>query len=399
MTLALEEQAQAVGATSSTVAAWAAELTSARSGLALAGVWLGPAADAAAEALDELDTDARVAEETHTRAADALRRCAADLEHAAALQRRAEALHAQDQEEQSAAARARAVLRAATTVGPPLPPYSWDDASALAVASRRLSAEAEELAQAALRRAATELDGLRPRGRRLSLGGQLLGVGRGAWTTVTDTARMLELVHPRDPRSWWRDFTATERGLLESARHPLGAVESFAGVDQLRDGAYGEWLGGLLAGAVIPGGRGGRLGGRGGGGAIRLVDRGGPVRIRPGLRLPAAYPAHIADLEPARRTHILDGDGPTSGGHRAGTGKPGKTEFPASWSDDDIIDRVMQTAMRPDRVLTQEGRGTLLAVATHHGVRIEVAVTPDGRVVTAYPTPGGAGVIDSLRRR
>jgi len=29
-----------------------------------------------------------------------------------------------------------------------------------------------------------------------------------------------------------------------------------------------------------------------------------------------------------RRTHILDGD-ETGGGHRHGTGKPGKTEFPA----------------------------------------------------------------------
>ena len=32
------------------------------------------------------------------------------------------------------------------------------------------------------------------------------------------------------------------------------------------------------------------------------------------------------------KRHILDGDG-TGGGHKAGTGKPGKSEFPKDWSD------------------------------------------------------------------
>lgn len=38
-----------------------------------------------------------------------------------------------------------------------------------------------------------------------------------------------------------------------------------------------------------------------------------------------------------RARHILDGEG-RSGGHRYGTGTPGKTEFPAGWSDDDILE-------------------------------------------------------------
>ena len=47
----------------------------------------------------------------------------------------------------------------------------------------------------------------------------------------------------------------------------------------------------------------------------------------------------LVDLvSPSRRHHILDGEvrpnGTYGGGHRAGTGYPGKSEFPARWSDD-----------------------------------------------------------------
>jgi hypothetical protein len=41
-------------------------------------------------------------------------------------------------------------------------------------------------------------------------------------------------------------------------------------------------------------------------------------------------------IDAARRRHILDGDG-VNGGHRPGTGIPGKTEFPRGWPDDRII--------------------------------------------------------------
>jgi hypothetical protein len=46
--------------------------------------------------------------------------------------------------------------------------------------------------------------------------------------------------------------------------------------------------------------------------------------------------------------HILDGDA-TGGGHRHGTGKPGETEFPSSWTDDQIIWDVESVATKPDR--------------------------------------------------
>ena len=53
---------------------------------------------------------------------------------------------------------------------------------------------------------------------------------------------------------------------------------------------------------------------------------------------------------PERTTHILDGDKTGGGGgHRHGVGKPGKTEFPASWDDKKVMDNVVDVARRPDR--------------------------------------------------
>ena len=43
-------------------------------------------------------------------------------------------------------------------------------------------------------------------------------------------------------------------------------------------------------------------------------------------------------VSPERTKHILDGE-PGGGGHRHGIGKPGKTEFPASWDDKKIIEQ------------------------------------------------------------
>lgn len=51
-------------------------------------------------------------------------------------------------------------------------------------------------------------------------------------------------------------------------------------------------------------------------------------------------------VEPSRRVHILDGDR-TGGGHRAGAGR-GKSEFPAGWSDDEIIDGINDVVNDPE---------------------------------------------------
>src|SRR5579862_9269387 len=45
------------------------------------------------------------------------------------------------------------------------------------------------------------------------------------------------------------------------------------------------------------------------------------------------------ELPAERAAHILDGDR-WGGGHRHGTGRPGKTEFPADWDDERIIGQI-----------------------------------------------------------
>lgn len=92
-----------------------------------------------------------------------------------------------------------------------------------------------------------------------------------------------------------------------------------------------------------------------------------------------------------RRDHILDGDGPKSGGHRYGTGKPDKTEFPPGWSDAHIIESIIGVARSPDPnddpKLQKNNRWRVRGV--RDGVTIEVIVDKaSGHVVTAYPIAG-----------
>ncbi|MCU1673448.1 MAG: Bacterial EndoU nuclease [Frankiales bacterium] len=350
--------------------------------LAAAAGWSGPAADVAA--LARLDLGGRVQRmaEAYAEAAVVVARCEAEREHADALRRRAEGLL----EQHAAAVRARAVQRAAGVAVPP-----EDDE--LRRAAHRLLDEADDVVAAAERRAAAELDMLRP-ARSLTLREQVAGFGRGLWASAGEVARLARLVEPLDPllrpEAHQREGREALQGLLFAAEHPRQAVGAALGEDQLRGGAYGEWLGAMLAGSVVPGGRVGHAAGRLG----RMVDAGGPVVVPRRLRLPEAFPRHIADLRPDRRRHILDGEGPKKGGgHRPGLGKPGKTEFPAGWSDDDIISCVMQTAMRPERV--EVTRGQFAAFADYDGATVKVVISVDGDVITAYPLPGGRGIVQN----
>jgi hypothetical protein len=98
-------------------------------------------------------------------------------------------------------------------------------------------------------------------------------------------------------------------------------------------------------------------------------------------------------VTPERATHILDGDA-TGGGHRHGTGKPGKTEFPASWGDAKIIDTVVDVARRPDSTPGhQEWNDRWVARGTRDDVGIVAVMERDGRVWSAWPLPGGPGVV------
>ena len=104
-------------------------------------------------------------------------------------------------------------------------------------------------------------------------------------------------------------------------------------------------------------------------------------------------PAEDIGVSPERTTHILDGD-ETGGGHRHGTGNPGKTEFPASWDDKKIIDTVVDVAHRPDLPPNhQEWNDRWVARGTRDDVEVVVVIERDGGIWTSWPTPDSPGVV------
>jgi hypothetical protein len=66
-------------------------------------------------------------------------------------------------------------------------------------------------------------------------------------------------------------------------------------------------------------------------------------------------------IDQKARTHILDGDGPTSGGLRFGAGIPGKSEFPKGWSDEKIVKVISDIAKDPE---TQWSRPDMRGLTT-----------------------------------
>jgi hypothetical protein len=105
-------------------------------------------------------------------------------------------------------------------------------------------------------------------------------------------------------------------------------------------------------------------------------------------------PAEDINVSPERTTHILDGDADGSGGHRHGTGIPGKTEFPASWDDKKIIDTVVDVARRPDLPPKhQEWNDRWVARGTRDDVEVVVVITHSGQIWTSWPTPDSPGVV------
>jgi hypothetical protein len=93
---------------------------------------------------------------------------------------------------------------------------------------------------------------------------------------------------------------------------------------------------------------------------------------------------------PARFTHILDGDA-TGGGHRHGTGRPGKTEFPVGWDDGKIAHSIIDVACHP-RSVHQQWNGRWKGRGEREGVGITAIINPDGSIWTAWPEPGSHGV-------
>jgi hypothetical protein len=90
-------------------------------------------------------------------------------------------------------------------------------------------------------------------------------------------------------------------------------------------------------------------------------------------------------LTPKRKTHILYGDG-TGGGHKFGTGIPGKTEFPESWNEDKIITTVIRIANDSQLPMRPSGRRYWLRMGEEDGLQIRVVLNREnGEIVTGYP--------------
>jgi len=95
---------------------------------------------------------------------------------------------------------------------------------------------------------------------------------------------------------------------------------------------------------------------------------------------------HVDLTSTQGRKHILYGDAPTKGGgHRAGTGKPGKSEFPKDWSDDKILHEVSDVATDPHASIRPGGYGTEFRTGVRDGVEVET-ITDGNKIITGYPT-------------
>jgi len=98
-----------------------------------------------------------------------------------------------------------------------------------------------------------------------------------------------------------------------------------------------------------------------------------------------AGPEAAPQLDAQHRQHLLYGDA-HGGGHLHGTGSPCKSEFPADWSADDIIETVTKQAANDNLAWRHQANGYDVAEATEKGVKIRIVVNrPRGEIITAYP--------------
>ncbi|NQX64626.1 EndoU domain-containing protein [Paenibacillus alba] len=91
------------------------------------------------------------------------------------------------------------------------------------------------------------------------------------------------------------------------------------------------------------------------------------------------------DLTGFRKDHILNR-------HRAGQGIPGKTEFPATWSDEKILAEISDVATDPKSTWSMGKWDSPYATGTRDGIDIRVDFYPlnhpnyAGKISTGYPT-------------
>ncbi|MGB4056594.1 MAG: EndoU domain-containing protein [Alphaproteobacteria bacterium] len=93
----------------------------------------------------------------------------------------------------------------------------------------------------------------------------------------------------------------------------------------------------------------------------------------------------IVTISEKSAKHILHGDG-RGGGHLYGTGTPCKTEFPADWSENDVLQNVKLIAANDNLDWREQDNGYYVAESLVQGVKVRVVLGKDKQnVVTAYP--------------
>lgn len=80
------------------------------------------------------------------------------------------------------------------------------------------------------------------------------------------------------------------------------------------------------------------------------------------------------------------------GGHAPGTGRRATSEFPAGWTNEQIIAVIKDVANNPDEPPRQQYNGRWRAAGERYRVHVIVLVEGDGQVHTAFPI-GGPGVV------
>jgi hypothetical protein len=111
-----------------------------------------------------------------------------------------------------------------------------------------------------------------------------------------------------------------------------------------------------------------------------------PPATKPEVKVKGGNPAPRARVTRNYRNYILDGDKFGGGGHRAGTSNPGKSEFPANWSDEKIIAEIESVANDPASKRTTTTNSKTKIEGRRDGVDILVVLSKDRRtIITAYP--------------
>ncbi len=99
------------------------------------------------------------------------------------------------------------------------------------------------------------------------------------------------------------------------------------------------------------------------------------------------FTAHNGDvrISEQRQTHILHGD-KTGGGHKFGTGKACKSEFPKEWNNEEIIETIQTMAANDNVDWKKQKNGYYVSEQTKDGVKVRVVLDRErDDVVTAYP--------------